>query len=417
MRSLLSLSAVCSFAVALVVLSATPAEAGPLRVYVLTGQSNMQGHARTETLGYMADDPATKPLLAEIVGEDGQPKVIDRVFISYLTGSAEETADAIGPLTAGYGARRTSLQPDGKIGPELTFGSTIAKSTDGPVLIIKAAWGGKSLHTDFRPPSGGPFEISDEFKEQLTKRGKDVAEFEAEKAAATGLYYRATIEHVKRVLNDIKRVYPDYDPADGYELAGFVWFQGWNDMVDSSVYPNRNEPGGYQMYSDLMAAFIRDVRKDLDAPKMPFVIGVMGVGGPLEDYPENSRSRDVHANFRAAMAAPASLPEFEGNVAAVETAPFWDPTLESINRKKDDVRQMGYFLKSKHKDHANADGMMTPEQQRAWLDDYSTKLISTEEEEIWNRGASNAAYHYLGCGKTMALIGQAFANAIVEMGE
>ena len=25
-----------------------------------------------------------------------------------------------------------------------------------PVLIIKTAWGGRSLHTDFRPPIAGP---------------------------------------------------------------------------------------------------------------------------------------------------------------------------------------------------------------------------------------------------------------------
>ena len=57
-------------------------------------------------------------------------------------------------------------------------------------------------------------------------------------------------DHVKKVLADIKRVCPDYDPKQSYELAGFVWFQGWNDMVDSSTYPNRGKPGGYDKYSD-----------------------------------------------------------------------------------------------------------------------------------------------------------------------
>ena len=33
------------------------------------------------------------------------------------------------------------------------------------------------------------------------------------------------------------------------------------------------------------------------------------------------------------------------------------------------------------------------------------------------RGASNAGYHYLGCAKTIALIGEAFAKAILEMEE
>ena len=55
-------------------------------------------------------------------------------------------------------------------------------------------------------------------------------------------------------------------PDAGYELAGFVWFQGWNDMVGRDVYPNRDKPGGYDLYSRLMAQLIRDVRKDLSAP-------------------------------------------------------------------------------------------------------------------------------------------------------
>ena len=41
--------------------------------------------------------------------------------------------------------------------------------------------------------------------------------------------------------------------AQGYELAGFAWFQGWNDMVDSGTYPNRDKPGGYDAYSTAMA--------------------------------------------------------------------------------------------------------------------------------------------------------------------
>ena len=44
------------------------------------------------------------------------------------------------------------------------------------------------------------------------------------------------IEHVRKVLADIKRVVPEYDPKQGYELAGFVWFQGFNDLVDDWTY-------------------------------------------------------------------------------------------------------------------------------------------------------------------------------------
>ena len=122
------------------------------------------------------------------------------------------------------------------------------------------------------------------------------------------------------MLGDIKRVMPEYNPKQGYELAGFVWLQGWNDLVDSGTYPNRDKPGGYDAYSTAMAHFIRDVRKDLKSPQLPFVIGVLGVGGPTDQYgPDQQRYKATHQNFRDAMAAPAKLPEFQGNVAAMLT--------------------------------------------------------------------------------------------------
>jgi alpha-galactosidase len=60
---------------------------------------------------------------------------------------------------------------------------------------------------------------------------------------------------------------------------------------------------------------------------------------------------------------------------------------------------------------------MTPEQIRDFVKEYRAKRIGPEKEAMWQRGASNAGYHYLGCAKTFALIGQAFAEAIREMEE
>ena len=115
------------------------------------------------------------------------------------------------------------------------------------------------------------------------------------------------------------------------------------------------------------------------------------------------------------MAAPAALPEFKGNVAAVQTAPFWDKKLDAIDQKNFKVKQMSYFLRIKHKKHANKDGNMTKQQQKEYLKKFRAEIISKEEEALWKRGASNAGYHYLGCGKTMALIGEAFAKAMIKM--
>jgi alpha-galactosidase len=216
------------------------------------------------------------------------------------------------------------------------------------------------------------------------------------------------IDHVKRVLSDPKRVCPAYDPKEGYEIAGFAWLQGWNDMVDGPVYPNHNQPDRYALYSELLAHFIRDVRKDLNSPKMPFVIGVMGVGG-LKD-----QSASMVA-FRQAMAAPADMPEFKGNVAAVRTAPFWSDELGAIADKHEKLKGIRYHLDIKHKDYANADGHMTDEQKNEYMKKSEADLITPAEAALWKRGASNAGYHYLGCAKTFALMGKAFAEANLKL--
>jgi hypothetical protein len=400
------------FTIVLAIISST-VMAKPLKVYILAGQSNMEGHAMVKTFDYMGDDAKTAPLLKEMRGPDGKPQVCDQVWISYFTGSKESNGEGFGKLTAGYGSRYGGdlTQRGNKIGPEFTFGLTMEKAHDGPILIIKTAWGGKSLHTDFRSPSAGPYKLNSWQRKNYPRQEghgipKDFEKWKADKEIATGQYYRLMISHVEKVLADIKRVYPGYDAKQGYELAGFIWFQGWNDMVASHEYPhNGDKPGRYDLYSKLLAHFIRDVRKDLSAPKMPVVIGVMGVGG-VKEKPDD---------FREAMSAPASKREFKGNVVAVETAPFWDPALGAIEAKHGKVRQMEHFLRSNHKDHANKDGDMSKQEQQAYLKEFRAQLITPEDEALWRRGASNAGYHYLGCAKTMGLIGQAFAEAILEM--
>jgi alpha-galactosidase len=326
------------------ILIAAPLHAAPLKVYILAGQSNMQGHASVTTFDSMAKDPKTAPLLKEMRDSKGDPVVCEQVWITSLSedrGGNPTVKE--GNLTAGFGAR------DNCIGPEFTFGITMQKHVNEPILLIKTAWGGKSLHTDFRPPSAGGDE-------------------------GAGKFYQLMVEHVKKVLADPKKVVPGYNDKDGYEIAGFVWFQGWNDMTDGGAYPQRGQPGGYDRYSEYLAHLIRDVRKDLDAPKMPFVIGVIGVGGPTAMY-EQPRYKQIHQSFRDAMAAPAKLPEFKGNVAAVLTEEFWDHEIAAARSKKEKT---------------------------------------AEDEEIL-KGASNQEFHYLGAAKILGPIGKAFADALADM--
>ncbi len=374
----------------------------PLQIYILAGQSNMQGHAKISTFEHIGMDPATKPMLDAMLGADGKPKVCERVWISSIGCGGDDTKEQTGKLTAGFGATTE------KIGPEFTFGIYMEKATDAPILLIKTSWGGKSLNTDFRSPGAGPYVFNETQLAAFAKEGKDVAAMNAEKAKATGVYYRLMIEQVKKVLADPKRVVPAYDAAQGYELAGFAWFQGWNDMVDGSTYPNRDKPGGYDAYSTAMAHFIRDVRKDLNAPKLPFVIAVLGVGGPVADYgPSEKRYAATHQNFRDAMAAPALLPEFKGNVATVLAEKYWDRELKLARAKQGEVEQRA---KKQAKD-AN----LKPAEEKAAIEKALKEGLTERERTVLEKGISNAEFHYLGSAKILGGVGKGLAEAMAGL--
>lgn len=393
----------------------------PLKVFVLVGQSNMEGHAKLSTIPHIGMDPSGKAMMNEILADDGTPNVIDDVWISYLSTKGVKS----GQLTTGFGA------DDNKIGPELTFGIYMQKRLNEPVLIIKTAWGGKSINTDFRSPSAGPYRFDQDTLARLKEQGKDIGAIKQEKVKATGFYYRQTIDHVKSVLKDIKSVYPNYDASLGYELSGIVWFQGWNDMVDRSTYPTRDQPGGYDAYSSVLENFIRDIRKDLSAPNCPFVIGVMGAGGPVAKYTKDQqRYASVHQNFRDAMAAPAAKPEFKEKVVAVLTEDSWDLELDSIlkrdnairnkinqAKKNDSLLELAKQLnQGKELNSADLEVFKTLEQQNKLestiLESLRTQTFTPREYAILKIGKSNAEYHYLGSGKILAKIGKSFADAI-----
>ena len=348
----------------------------PLKVFVLVGQSNMQGHAKITTMEHIGMDPMTAPWLRDLQDRKGSPKVFNDVRMSYLSAKGLKE----GALTVGFGADET------KIGPELAFGMTLGKRFNEPILIIKAAWGGKSLYSDFRPPSAGVYKGNEK---------------------ESGHYYRLTIAHVKDVLANISRVYPDYKKSQGYDLACLVWFQGWNDMVNRNVYPNRDKKGGYSDYSKVMAQFIRDIRKDLSAPNLPFVIGVMGAGGPTNKY-EGGQKRyaAIHQNFRDAMAAPAAMAEFTGNVTAVLTEKYWDAELTELKLRDGNVSRKLKKIQSEEKLKGAAVQILREKFRKSEFTKLELKKLQI--------GISNAEFHYLGSGKVMAGIGIGFADAILK---
>jgi len=291
-------------AAALPIAAAAPAPTkqpanGKLKVFILSGQSNMVG------FGQLAGSPGTmetylkaKPKdYGHLVGKDGKHVVRDDVWIVDLSYADKQRA---GWLTTGYGAN------DGHIGPEYAFGFVVGDYYEDPVLLIKSAWGGRSLVRHFLSPSAAEY----------PKPGKD---------GDIGFQYAEVLRHVKEITGDLKKHFPGYD-GKGYEVVGFGWHQGWNDRIDAKAV---------DAYEQNMVHFINDMRKDLGIARLPFVIANTGMGGYT--IPANAPYKARVEKLMVAQLAPADgakYPQFKGNVAGVETRGFQRSLKESPSKQE-----------------------------------------------------------------------------------
>ncbi len=264
---------------------------GKVKVFILAGQSNMEGQAVVAlkgkdyndgkgTLAAMLADPAKAPAIQHLITGDGLGKPRSDVFVRY---QREDRPLLAGQLDFGfsvYGDRH-------HFGPELQFGQVVGDHFEEPILLVKTAWGGKSLFVDFRPPSSG---------------------------GQTGKYYQLMIQQVNESLQLMGEQFPQLKGRE-YQLAGFVWYHGWNDGV--------NPKTAIPEYEQNLVNLINDLRRDLDAPKLPVVVGELT--GAWRDAPPEWEK------LRAAQAAAAQRPEFEGNVAFVKTRDFVRKAEDSPN--------------------------------------------------------------------------------------
>src|SRR5579859_2488982 len=108
------------------------------------------------------------------------------------------------------------------------FGTIMGEHFPNQILLVKTAWGGRSLAANFRPPSAGPLPLTTYPPEQQ----KRLAETIKDGKLKVGEDYRVMLAELRDVLANLKTYFPAYQDQ-GYEIAGFVWFQGWNDMIDS----------------------------------------------------------------------------------------------------------------------------------------------------------------------------------------
>jgi hypothetical protein len=268
----------------------TPDRPVPVQVFILAGQSNMEGQGVVDldhpqhynggkgTLERVMQDAKRKKLFQHVKDADGKWAVRDDVWVRFKTRHGVKK----GSLTIGF----AGYPGKHHIGPEFQFGHIVGKQSDSQVLLIKTAWGGKSLHQDFRPPSAG---------------GK------------VGPYYRQMLDEIEEALSNLTEDFPDYD-GRGYEIAGFAWFQGWNDMFNDRA---RAE------YEDNLVHLIEDVRNHFERPDLPVVIGELGNGGP-------KASKNMLA-IRQAQSQAAARPTLGANVAFVPTSQFARPAAESPN--------------------------------------------------------------------------------------
>ncbi len=232
------------------------------RIHLLAGQSNMEGQAVVDLSG--RDYNEGRGTLVDILR---RPE--NRRFGRLWNGSAvpvrpqvemryrpEGGAWRVGPLGAGF----TPYGDRHHFGPELAFGHVVADSHRDRVLLVKCAWGGKSLRRDFRPPSaGGP----------------------------VGRYYARMVDEFREAIATV---------AGPYSVDSFVWYHGWNDGID----PMHSVPE----YQTNLQALVRDLRADLAIPALPAVVGE--ITGPWREAPpEWERLRSAQ---RAAAEDPSTVP-------------------------------------------------------------------------------------------------------------
>ena len=177
------------------------------------------------------------------------------------------------------------------IGPEVGFGYVMGEFHDEQVLLIKTAQGNRSLQHDFRPPSSG--KVSD-------------SEYE-------GYEYRAMVKGVHETLANIEKVVPGYK-GQGYEIAGFGWFQGHKDSGSTK-----------EAYEKCLVDLIADLRKEFKAPKMKAVVATVGFHG----YRLHSGPWIGVWKAQMAVGDAKQHPDFSGSVASVDTRDFWREIEES----------------------------------------------------------------------------------------
>lgn len=263
----------------ILLLSFTTLSAQKIKVFILAGQSNAQGYGKYEfatipgTLAHFLANDTTNEF-AFLQDNNGNWTVRPDIWVRFEN---ENEGLLTSELTVALGAYADL------IGPELGMGHILGDYYDDQVMIIKTCWGGKSLGFDFRPPSSG---------------------------GEVGQFYNQMIADISTAFNNVNNEFPNYN-GEELELAGFVWFQGWNDLFEPEYLNN---------YQQNLINLINDVRNDLNAPNLPFIVGLTGNGGFNGD--------ELLQSIQVSQINAAEHPAHQ-NVEYVDTRDFWREYTES----------------------------------------------------------------------------------------
>lgn len=340
-----------SVAIVTAVMILTARAEPPVKVYILAGQSNMQGKGAIEgdagnSLRHIVKNDTKKEFQMFV---DGAGEWVERedVWIHYDLYPFRELR--YGPLKPGYGAS------SGQVGPEFGFGHAMGEATEGKVLLIKAAWGGKSIGHNFLPPSVGKYSTpSDPDKDP-------------------GYFFQRTVDLVDEVTENIRKFFPDYE-GQGVVVAGICWHQGWNDQyggLDSSYETN-------------LAAFIRDIRSEehgLGVPDLPFVIATSGMIKPESPIVQG----------QIAMGDAGKYPDFVGNVSVIDTHQAYGPGKMTFKFDNNGVTEkVGYHWNSNARSYTNMGLAMAAEMQKLKSPDEPARFRAYGSEEgvhlLWQLG-------------------------------
>ena len=281
-----------------------------VKVFILMGQSNMVGMGDIEpetkqgTLAYLTRKEKKYPWLIDDAG-----KWTVRKDVYYYDARTKKGS----PLSA--------TSNNGKsIGPEVGFGYIMGHVLDEPVLILKSCIGNRSLGWDLLPPGSERYAVDGRTYAGYKDTPDSWIEGQPKKQVNwyAGKQYDDDMANAKAALENLAKIYPDYK-GQGYEIAGFVWWQGHKDQ--NPVHASR--------YEQNLVRLIQTLRKDYNAPNAKFVLATIAFGGWKLAGPGLTI-----ANAQLAVGDPKKHPEFAGNVKTVEARVFWRDAAVSPNPRQ-----------------------------------------------------------------------------------